>query len=75
MRETVATVVQLTSEQIIAACLITVEYCYRSDRESRREQIERMVTSMDSAEADKLNQTVTGAEPSSPCRVAARGKT
>jgi len=51
----------------------------RSDRESRREQIERMVLTQEATGAqevisqERLNMTVTCAEPSSPCRVAARG--
>merc|ERR1711973_372984 len=52
----------------------------RSDRESRREQIERMVLTQEttggqeiSSQEERLNMTVTCAEPSSPCRVAARG--
>jgi len=54
----------------------------RSDRESRRERLERMAVKeeqerMNSMELKKqeerLNQTVTCAEPSSPCREAAKG--
>jgi len=54
----------------------------RSDRESRREKLERMAVKeeqerLNSLELNKqeerLNQTVTCAEPSSPCRDAAKG--
>merc|ERR1719347_718445 len=49
----------------------------RSDRESKREQLERMVSTesatLTQPDIERLNQTVTGAEPSSPCREAAKG--
>jgi len=61
----------------------------RSDRESKREMVERMtqpgqdqrdpVVSREAGDIgdmvtrERLNMTVTGAEPSSPCRVAAAG--
>merc|ERR1712025_1115005 len=52
------------------------------DRESRRERLERMAVKEEQErlsslemkkQEERLNQTVTCAEPSSPCRVAARG--
>ena len=50
----------------------------RSDRESKREQLERMVSTetvtVTQPDIERLNQTVTCAEPSSPCREAAKGK-
>ena len=76
---------QLT-QRITAAALIPT--LLRSDRESRREMVQRMVATGDTdtsapggssggAETaeERLNMTVTCAEPSSPCRVAARGRT
>ena len=55
----------------------TVLLC-RSDRESKREQLERMVSTeaapLTPPDVERLNQTVTCAEPSSPCREAAKGK-
>ena len=78
---------QLTQRIIAAALTPTLP---RSDRESRREMVQRMVASdtgdtdtsapggsSSSAETaeERLNMTVTCAEPSSPCRVAARGRT
>ena len=80
---------QLT-QRITAAALIPT--LLRSDRESRREMVQRMVASTaDTGDTDtsapggssggaetaeeRLNMTVTCAEPSSPCRVAARGRT
>jgi len=49
----------------------------RSDRESKREQLERMVSTetvtVTQPDIERLNQTVTCAEPSSPCREAAKG--
>ena len=51
----------------------------RSDRESKREQLERMVRTetvgLTQPDIERLNQTVTCAEPSSPCREAAKGNT
>ena len=64
----------------------------RSDRESRKEKLERMAVKDEEPEntmstmrisnpaldiiekEDRLNQTVTCAEPSSPCREAAKGQ-
>ena len=50
----------------------------RSDRESKREQLERMISTetvtVTQPDIERLNQTVTCAEPSSPCREAAKGK-
>ena len=58
--------------------LILIVLLARSDRESKREQLERMVSTesvtLTQPEIERLNQTVTCAEPSSPCREAAKGK-
>ena len=52
--------------------------CCRSDRESSASRMARMAgqttTSLQDERLEMLNQTVTGAEPSSPCREAARGE-
>ena len=59
--------------------LILIVLLCRSDRESKREQLERMVSTesatLTQPDIERLNQTVTCAEPSSPCREAAKGKT
>ena len=60
------------------AQLILIVFLCRSDRESKREQLERMVSTetptITQPDIERLNQTVTCAEPSSPCREAAKGK-
>ena len=62
-----------------ASQLILIVLLCRSDRESKREQLERMVSTesatLTQPDIERLNQTVTCAEPSSPCREAAKGKT
>ena len=68
------------TSQLCSSChhRVTPHSCCRSDRESSASRMARMAgqttTSLQDERLEMLNQTVTGAEPSSPCREAARGE-